>query len=135
MGYYTDLFIMALALTLWSASYSFAKSFGGINPIKPEKELELHPKIEKLADLAIQTDRQRIYMNFKAIRMLSFLVNKALGSIVCWFLGDAILAYSLDLDTIFTSHDIHKRIGLLFNYFCAFGVLFVSADICKQVYT
>ncbi len=140
MGYYTDLFILVLALTLWSASYSFAKSFGDMHSIKSDElDLQLNGKRgrnelnEKWAEQIRQNDWQRICMNFKAIRVLSFLVNKALGSNVCWFLGDAILAYSLDLDTIFTSKDYHKRVGLLFNYFCAFGVLFVSADICKQV--
>lgn len=114
-----------MALTLRSSSKSFSKELlcvdqlGGIdeNP-ETDKPVQSWPEI---------------YEKFKALRMLSYLINKSLGSIVCWFMADSILAYSLSLDAIFISTDFHKRISLLLNYFCAFGVLFVSADICKQV--
>lgn len=104
-----------MSLTLWSAALSFSQFVEEAQGPGPSQNWEL------------------IYAQFNSIRTLSYTVNKALGSLVCWFLGNAILAYSMSLDALFVSLDWHKRVSLICNYLCAFGVLFTSADIPQQM--
>ncbi|CAL8072528.1 unnamed protein product [Orchesella dallaii] len=142
LGFFTDLCIFSMVLTLWSASYSFANGFNNLIA-NTDGENETHPLYKRKriisaittsgSNLCSGSSWQQIYETYKAIRMLSVLINSALGSIVFWFLGDAIMAYSVNMDAFLIAKNVYKRANLSCYYFCTFGILFMAGDICTQM--
>ncbi len=74
-----------------------------------------------------------IYDHFDAIRILSTLINKALGSLVIWFVLEALMYYAVNMDAFLITKDLFKKFYLLAYYLGTVVIFSFSSNVCKEV--
>lgn len=113
-GLFCDLGIFSHSITLWAVSQAFAE------------DLEKQRTAKKW---------QEVYSQYKAIRKLSVTINIALGSVVTWFMAEAIAFYSINLVTTLATPDVYRKLFMSCFYLITFSTLLFSASACSQVHS
>ncbi|CAL8072522.1 unnamed protein product [Orchesella dallaii] len=131
LAYFADLCILSCAIPLWLVSRSFSLVVSGKDVVQHMGDYNDDEGRKQGKEL--NSNWQEIYGHFKAIQKLSLAINVALGSLVTWFLAEAIMYYSKNLTDLVTSTDIFRRINKSSYYGMIVGIFLFSADICNQL--
>ncbi|CAL8072524.1 unnamed protein product [Orchesella dallaii] len=132
IGYFADLCILSCAIPLWLISKTFSVAVAEKYDVQHLCDYDEGRNWRKHGT-ELNSNWLEIYQHFKAIQRLSLAVNIALGSIVTWFLAEAIMYYSKNLTDLLRSTDIFWTIDKISFYVLTVGIFIFSADICNQL--
>lgn len=143
LGFFIDLCILTMACTLWTVCINFTREIE-FNPF--ENWIEYNPKSQLKNNLAFverisQTQRNpkavvpwaQIYAYFDSVRILANLLNEAIGSLVIWFVLEALMYYSVNMDGFLVTKDIFKKCYLFAYYIGTVGIFSFSSNVCQEV--
>lgn len=125
---YTGFIVLASVMTLWTSARVFSLSLQNSDC----------PNSSHNSSIIYRSETKRakgwddIWEEYKALRELSMLINKAVGGITTCYLTEAILYYSVYMDSVFIDNDLelgswwNKLLSLIF-YFIHDGTLLMLA--------
>lgn len=149
-GIFTDLQILVAALTLHTAATSFAKNVLQPTIARHASSYQTYPdEYTKFSDMWIRKRHVIIQLEsgenkwaeinaqFKTLKRLCELMNKAVATNLTCFLAVIILYFATSLDEIFlaggTTINYLRLWRLTFYYLNYGGNLLIAADICNKV--
>lgn len=160
LGFFIDLSITTMTATLWTATATFSRNLQycllekwkeslchnrNLFVILPTDKSDFFPHTNDKRELREDNFNENmkvkgaflpwstVYDDFNTIRILSILINKALGSLVIWFVLEAIMYYSVNMDAFLITKDLFKRFYLLAYYLGTIGIFSLASSICHKV--
>ncbi|CAL8072526.1 unnamed protein product [Orchesella dallaii] len=131
LGFFIDLCILSMTLTLWSVIHSFSLS------IQSDSYHKWMSKNYSTLTLTQNNTKckswQSIFYEWDTIRRLSLLINNAMGSLVIWFLLEALMYYSVNMDAFLLAKDVFKKSYLFAYYFGTLTIFVFSGNICNEL--
>lgn len=126
LGVYSDICLLALALTLWTVVHSFTESLQMTSHCIPCND----------TNMAVEHGKpswEFVYRRYKLVRKYCEIINEALSHLVTGFMAEATIFYSVNLDMTVVTENNWKKSCLIYFYCCTFSILLYSANICTKM--
>lgn len=130
-GLYSDLFILMVVLTLHMAAKSLALSLP-----RNEDETSVASGLSSKNKPCLMRRWLAVKGQFKALKRLSRMINKIVGTNITCMISYAILFSATSLDTVFITEgaqNYFRVMKAIFLYLDLLSVFLVSANTCHQV--
>lgn len=148
MAAYCDFLLLTSSLTLWTTVRAFSLSlpvvsiqgltFKGIKKSKLSI-ISAGKRVVPIEEHEVN-DRQtwrHIYEQYKAVKKMTNLINKTMGTNFTFYLAEVILDYATNIDRTFnkeTTSDWLKVVVTIVYFSGAMAILLFSADVSEQVF-